>query len=293
VTSRGNRREPIFWNEADRAEWLDVLEIACGRSNWRIHAWCQMGNHYHLLVETVEANLSHGMRYLNSVFSQRTNRLHGRTGHVLQGRFHAVLIEREAHLLELTRYIVLNPVRGAIVERPEDWPWSSYRSMIGAAIAPRWLERQWTLSQFGERPEDAVARYLRFVEAGVGMASPLSEPGNVLGSEAFVDDAHRQARNESQRSDSDEFPPRHRPGGVKTRLTLTQYEAIGFDRREAMARAYLSGDHTMVAIARHFGRHRSTVSIAVKRFEARIQAERDAAVQCTPTGKVGSSRSTA
>ena len=125
VTSRGDRREPIYVDDLDRTEWLEVLSQVCARFNWRCHAWCLMGNHFHVLIETPEPNLSAGMRQLNGVYTQRFNHRHGKVGHVFQGRFKAILVERESYLLEVSRYVVLNPVRAGIVRDVADWPWSS------------------------------------------------------------------------------------------------------------------------------------------------------------------------
>ncbi len=119
VTSRGDRREDIYLSDDDRREWLAVLALVCDRFNWVVHAYCQMTNHYHLVVETVEANLSAGMRQLNGLYTQRFNRRHGQVGHLFQGRYKAILVQKEAHLLELSRYVVLNPVRAGMVELPE------------------------------------------------------------------------------------------------------------------------------------------------------------------------------
>lgn len=114
VTSRGDRREDIFLSDGDRRAWLDVFGQVCKRFNWVCHAWCQMTNHYHIVVETAEGNLSQGMRQLNGVYTQHVNRTHGRIGHVYQGRYKAILVERDGYLLELARYVVLNPVRAGM-----------------------------------------------------------------------------------------------------------------------------------------------------------------------------------
>jgi len=126
VTSRGDRREDIYLDDDDRAAWLAVIGDVCARFNWIVHAYCQMTNHYHLLVETVDGNLSKGMRQLNGVYTQRFNRRHGMVGHLFQGRYKAILIQKDTYLLELTRYVVLNPLRARIVSRLEDWLLSQF-----------------------------------------------------------------------------------------------------------------------------------------------------------------------
>jgi len=119
VTARGDRREDIFFLDEDRADFLSVLGEVCERFNWIVHAYCQMTNHYHLLLETVDGNLSRGMRrQLNGVYTQRLNRRHGLVGHLFQGRYKAVLVQKDAYLLELTRYVALNPVRARMVADP-------------------------------------------------------------------------------------------------------------------------------------------------------------------------------
>ena len=122
ITSRGDGREDIYRTDADRNTWLTVVDQVCQRYNWVCHAWCQMDNHYHLLIETPEANLSKGMRQLNGVYTQSFNRAHGRVGHVFQGRYKAILVERDSYLLELARYIVLNPLRAGMVKKLKPGP---------------------------------------------------------------------------------------------------------------------------------------------------------------------------
>ena len=140
VTARGDRREPIYRGDADRSAWLTLFGEVCERFNWRCHGWCQMTNHYHCVIETPDANLSAGMRQLNGVYTQHFNRTHRLVGHLFQGRFKAILVERDAYLLELSRYVVLTPVRARMVERAGDWRLSIYRAMMGLAPAPPWLE---------------------------------------------------------------------------------------------------------------------------------------------------------
>jgi REP element-mobilizing transposase RayT len=140
VTSWGDGREAIYVQDQDREVWLEVLGHVCERFNWVVHAYCQIGNHYHLLVETPDGNLAKGMRQLNGVYTQRFNQAHPRVGHVFQGGYKAILVQKEAYLLELSRYVVLNPVRARMVREAADWPWSNYRATAGMSPGPDWLE---------------------------------------------------------------------------------------------------------------------------------------------------------
>ena len=166
VTSRGDRREEIYRDDDDRLDWLATLGAVCERFNWRCHAYCEMTNHYHFVVETAAANLSKGMRQLNGVYTQRFNRRHGLTGHLFQGRFKGILVERDAYLLELSRYVVLNPVRAGMVPDASQWAWSSYRATVGLAPTPPWLETDWVLGQFGRKRGPAREGYAAFVAEG-------------------------------------------------------------------------------------------------------------------------------
>ena len=134
LTSRGNARERIFFTDSDREAFLGILGDVVERFGWLCHAYCLMTNHYHLLIETPNANLSRGMRHLNGVYTQWINRHNKRTGHIFQGRFRSILVEKESHLLELARYVVLNPVRAKMVRSPRDWRWSSYRATSGLSL---------------------------------------------------------------------------------------------------------------------------------------------------------------
>jgi len=163
VTSRGNRRQEIYRDDADRRSFLDRLAEAVAWTRWRLHAWVLMTNHYHLIVETPEPNLARGMQRLNGAYAIAFNRRHGQVGHLLQGRYKSILVERETHLLELTRYVVLNPVRAGMVAHPEAYEWSSYRETAGLRPRPDWLEVDWTLGHFGDGRRRARERYREFV----------------------------------------------------------------------------------------------------------------------------------
>ena len=168
VTSRGDRREAIYEDDEDRSRFLEVLAQVVADANWVCHAYCLMGNHYHLVIETPDKNLSKGMRQLNGVYTQMSNRRHGRVGHLFQGRYKAILVDADSYLRELTRYVVLNPVRAGMVAEPAAWPWSSYRATVGIDALPPWLVVDGLLAQFGTQRAQAVQRYTAFVAEGIG-----------------------------------------------------------------------------------------------------------------------------
>jgi len=258
------RREDIYLDDNDREDWLEVLKTVCDRFNWVVHAYCQMTNHYHLLVETIEGNLSAGMRQFNGVYTLKFNHRHRLVGHLFQGRYKAILVQKDAHLLELSRYVVLNPVRARMVEAPEDWRWSSYVSHISDEFAPPWLDREWILGQFGDQRNAARQAFQRFVMQGAGLASPLLSIRHqlLLGDDDFI------ARHQSE----DKLGQLRNVSIAHRRtlaLSLPEYQEKYADRNEAMARAYKTGAYTMAQIAEHFSVNYMTVSRAVRKLEAK------------------------
>jgi REP element-mobilizing transposase RayT len=195
LTSRGNDQQLIFESPSDYETFLATLELVVARYRWRCHSYCLLGNHYHLLLETPDPNLALGMRQLNGTYAQAFNRRRGRVGHVFQGRYGAIIVESQRHLLQVSRYVVLNPVRAGLCRQPEEWRWSSYRAMIGAAPAPALLTIDWLLESFGVRPDAARARYRRFVDEEVteSLWSEL-QSGIYLGSPQFAEEASARAR---------------------------------------------------------------------------------------------------
>jgi REP element-mobilizing transposase RayT len=261
ITSRGNERRTIFFKDDDRLAFLSLLSDVVHRFSWLCHAYCLMGNHYHLLVETPEANLSKGMRQLNGVYTQYINRTHRRVGHLFQGRFKGILVQKEVYLLELARYIMLNPVRAGMVADPADWRWSSYRSSVGLEERPEFLTTEGLLSAFGEEPARARRGFARFVAEGKDQASPWQDlKGQIyLGSERFVEAMQQHIRQDQPLR---EIPLRQRRCITRP---LADYAEQFSDRDRAMAEAYRSGAYSMQAIADHFGVGRMTVSRAVRK----------------------------
>ena len=263
VTSRGDRREDIYFNDVDRHAWLDILGQVCERFNWVIHAYCQMTNHYHLVVETPEGNLSQGMRHLNGVYTQYINRSYKRIGHVFQGRYKAIIVEKDAYLLELARYVVLNPVRARMVRDAGNWDWSSFHAMIGVIETPAWLNTDWLLGQFSSQRRRAIAKYIDFVREGIGKKSIWGGLQNqiYLGTESFI---KRTQKKIISREHLSEIPRAQRRPVAKS---LDYYKGRFRDSQRAMVMAYRSGDYSMNEIATKFEVHYSTVSRAIKAYE--------------------------
>ena len=263
VTARGNARQDIFFTADDRQHFLDNLGKVCERLGWICYAYCMLDNHYHILIETPTGGLARGMRQVNGVYTQYVNRVHDRVGHLFQGRYASILVHKESHLLELCRYIVLNPVRAGLADAAGDHLWSSYRATAGASRGPAWLHSDAVLSLFGGAPRTARARYRRFVAEGAAR-----RPWDNLVDQVFLGPAGFAAEMKARVGDTDaltEVPQAQRRAPAHG---LDWYAAETPDRNAAMLAAWQSGDHTQQAIARHFGIHYTTVSRLLKRLGA-------------------------
>jgi putative transposase len=172
VSARGNRRQEIFLDDHGRRRFLRLLTEVSADLTWLVHGFCLMPNHYHLVIETRQPNLSRGMHRLNSVYARWFNSRHGLDGHLFQGRFHAVLVENEAHLLELSRYHALNPVRAGLCANPAAWPWGGYCAVVGLAKPPPFLSVERVLAHFGQDRESARRAFRAFVND----TSPTTRP---------------------------------------------------------------------------------------------------------------------
>jgi putative transposase len=268
VTSRGNERNSIFFSDRDRGAFLDILGKVIERYSWRCHAYCLMTNHFHLLVETPKANLSKGMHQLNGVFTQNVNRYNHRVGHLFQGRFKSILVEKETHLLELARYVVLNPVRAKMVKRPEQWKWSSYNATAGQCKVPEFLCVQWILEQFDTNPASAIEAYRRFVSEGYGV--PIWDrvkPGNILGSDRFVGQIRPLFSKHSANTD---FPQDQRLAMRPSLEQIFQGVTDKATRNDRIYEAIRIHEYTLKEVGSHLGLCWSTISIIAKKVaEAR------------------------
>jgi REP element-mobilizing transposase RayT/AraC-like DNA-binding protein len=280
VTSRGDRREPIFVDDEDRRSMLAVVEQAMARFDAQVLAYCLMGNHYHLVLNTRQANLSRLMRHLNGVTTQNFNRRHGKVGHLFQGRFKAILVDRESYLLEVCRYVELNPVRAGIVDEPGAWPWSSFRAHVGQADPAPWLDTSGVhgfllgrdVHTAAERRQ-AGASYAEWVSAGrdVPLWDRALRQQIYLGDERFVERMQALA-----------VPPgpasarsaREVPMAQRRRLmTLPQWLAEGPTREQALWHAHVQGGLTMTAMAHELGLSVSRVSRLIAKAEAAAPSE--------------------
>jgi REP element-mobilizing transposase RayT len=271
VTSRGDRRESIFEDDADREALLGVVAQAVERFEASVLAYCLMDNHYHFVLQTRRGNLSQLMRQLNGVYTQLYNRRHRKAGHLFQGRFKGILVDKNAYLLEVCRYVDLNPVRARIIRDPGKWQWSSYRAHAGLASPPAWLDTAAVHGYLlgrdvrsGADRRQASARYVALVAAGKGVK--LWE--DALARQMFLGDAEfidrMQALIEPSRSGSKEIPKYQR-----TRAThpIRHYLGKHKQRDEGIYAAVRDGQYSLTAVAGEAKLSIATVSRIIKKME--------------------------
>ncbi len=191
VTSRGNERKNIFKSKKDREQFLEYLASATLRYDALIHVYCLMDNHYHLLLETPSANLSQIMRHINGAYTTYFNIKRKRSGHLFQGRFKAILVDKDSYAKELSRYIHLNPVRAKIIDAPDKYDWSSYQYYIGLKKSPDWLKMDFILGYFESKNKKSTSEYKKFVRRLLKKEyeSPLAQVvwSALLGDSTFID----------------------------------------------------------------------------------------------------------
>ncbi len=265
VTSRGDGGETVFRGDADRRLFLEVLGEAMDRFDAEVLAYCLMDDHYHLVLHTRRANLSRLMRHVNGVYTQSFNRRHDTGGHLFQGRFKAILVDRDAYLLKLCRYVERNPVAAKMVKSPGQWVWSSYLAHAGEAQAPVWLDTQglhgYLLGRAPATARDratAARRYVALVAQRAAEDATLWKDGLrrqiFLGDDAFADRMLAQATSHGPRL-------RGIPRAQRARIrTLQQWIAEAGNREEGLWRAYRDGGMTMTAMADEMGLSVSRIS---------------------------------
>jgi putative transposase len=270
VTSRGNARESIFLYDEDRSRFLEIVADVVKRFGWICHAYCLMTNHYHLLIETPDAGLSRGMQLLNGVYTQWFNRRHDRVGHLLQGRFKAILVEKESHLLELVRYVVLNPVRAEMVRGVRDWPWSSHRATAGQTEVPEFLRVDWVLSEFDADRERAIRAYRRFIRQGRGIdVWEELRAGALLGTDGFVD---RLRPLLEEKPLDPEYLRRERFAARPSLEEIFSDVTDKATRNERIYQAVRVHHYTLREVGNHVGLLYSTVSLIAKHVHEKLKS---------------------
>ncbi len=282
ITSRGNERKNVFKGKGDREKFLGYLESASQRYDAAIHAYCLMGNHYHLLLETPSGNLPRIMSHVNGAYTTYFNVKHKRSGHLFQGRYKAILIDADEYAKELSRYIHLNPVRAKMVKAPEEYKWSSYLFYIGKQKPPEWLHRNFILGHFGKKVATTHKKYQQFVNklSDQKYQSPLIEVvgSTILGSPdfiAFIKDKYLMGKK------ADRDLPALKALFEKTSMPdiINEVESV-FEKEQQLARnikLYLCKRYTqekLKDLGKHFGIGESGVSQACRRFAQKIDRDK-------------------
>jgi putative transposase len=281
VTSRGNERKEVFKTQKDREKFLEYLGSASERYGAIIHIWCQMDNHYHLLLETPRGNLSEIMHHVNGAYTTYFNVKRKRSGHIFQGRFKAILVEESQYAAELSRYIHLNPVRAGIVERPEEYQWSSYRGYIGEDGVPRWLRTEFIHGFFGNKVQEAQLKYRGFVEDALGREyeNPLAGTvaGAILGSDDFAETIIAAYIDREERNDNvPALGQMSVPAGPAPEEVVGAVEAVFVDSQKEARQAAMYFCHQysgvkLREIAGLFGVKDAAITAGSRRFALQLQ----------------------
>lgn len=284
VTLRGNAGQAIFFDDRDQTRFYFLLQEGTERFRHRIHAFCLMSNHVHLAIQVADIPLSRIIQNLSFRYTRWINWRRSRSGHLFQGRYKAVLVDADAYLLELTRYIHLNPVRAGMVKEPEDFPWSGHCGYLGGEVIP-WLTTDWVLSQFSKKESTARRAYGRFIQDGkkgshqreyhVGSGAD----SRILGDDRFIDQVlEKEDKKPGRRVELDTIIRE-----VCKSLALEEEEFLvsGRDHRLSRARgmaAWLVMEHgigTLADLSRRTGRDVTTLSSAAKRLQTRSKTDLD------------------
>jgi putative transposase len=260
----GHERRAIFRDDTDRELFLATLFRVTERFHWLCHAYCLMNNHYQLVTETPDGNLSKGMRQLNGVYTQAFNRRHHRVGHLFQGRFKGILVQKESHFLEVCRYVVLNPIRVKAVKHPREWAWSSYRATGGIAPVPRYLTVDEILTYFGQKRAPAQNKYRNYVKEGITAATIWEnlEARSLLGLEGF---ANALRSHVTSKQKVREIPKGQRLIGRPSLDKIFEGpEKKKMPRDRTIRDAVEKHGYSQVEVARHLKLHYSTVSRLIK-----------------------------
>lgn len=289
ITSRGNLRDRIFYDDKDRERFLEILKRTKEKYGYLLHAYALMDNHYHLLIETPKANISQIMQNINTSYTVYINKKYQRSGHLFQGRFKGIIVDKDEYLVTLSRYIHLNPVRTKIVQRPEDYRWTSYRAYTDKTTEGSLVDIANTLSCFSDKKGKAVKAYMAYVKADIrGEENPFKdiEAGIILGGKRFKTKIMRL----SDKIKSDEELPQIKrlreqvPIDRIIKVCCSFYDKKEIDllkrgkgKRERQIAIYLSkilSGKKNVEVGKFFGIKGPAVSGAIKAIEERLDKEK-------------------
>jgi len=291
ITARGNEKKTIFRSDHDLTRFLALLQRMHERYRILVHAYVLMANHYHLILETPKANLISTLHDLNTAYTNYFNRRYNRTGHLFQGRYRSLIVEKDAYLLQLSRYVHLNPVRAGVVNRPEDYHWSSYPTYLSTKPRPEWLCTSEILGQLSRQKEKAYHKYRQFVEEGlkIDIPNPLKGAiaGIALGGSTFWESLKERFRGvEKDREIPSLGQARRRTDigtiahkvaeyyGVPRELIYQKKRPSHFASQVALYLGRKRTDLGLREIGAVFGgRHYTAVSIAYRRVEQRRQCD--------------------
>jgi REP element-mobilizing transposase RayT len=288
VTARGNEKKRIYFSHSDYEQFKYYLRKAQGKFDYLLHCFVLMVNHYHLVIETPNPNLHKVMHYINSSYTNYVNKKKKRSGHLLQGRYKAILIDQDSYLLELSRYIHLNPVRAEMVLRPEEYPYSSYVSFINRGDDI--VYRDFILRIISKNEKEAIQNYKSFVEEAIGekLDNPLNKiyGGAIAGGDLFVKKVLRRLRNvdldKGEISNRRELKSIYRPEEIIEKISLvlnvSRDGIVNSEIKDSRAIAiYLMKKYTGLTnreIGHIFGNlSYSGVSKVNRRFEKKIQKD--------------------
>ncbi|MGC1135805.1 MAG: transposase [Nitrososphaeraceae archaeon] len=288
ITSRGNRKENIFYSDSDKKVFLEKLNETLNKYQFICHAYCLMDNHYHLFIKTPDANLSEGMHYLNTSYTNWFKAEHNIVGSVLQGRYKSILVDEDNYGLKLSAYIHLNPLGAGIVKDLKQYRWSSYLDYVSdrGKMVER-LDKEFILSQFGEDPKDARKRYRSYVKENIGMKDPLVESyrGIALGTRRYIDEIINRIKKigrkreimvtrTSGKKDAEEII-----GSMQKRYGVTRNEIVDKKRGNEYRKIsmYLIKRHTdlrLSEIGKIYGMDYAAVAQSCKRFGEELKKDK-------------------
>lgn len=261
ITSRGNERRNIFRDDSDKKNFLRILHEVNKKYNWLCHAYCLMTNHYHLVIETPDANLSKGMRQLNGVYTQTFNRKYERVGHIFQGRYKGIIVQKETNFLCVCRYVVLNPVRAKIVDLPEEWGWSSYNATANLEKPHPCLCIDGLLLCFSSQKSEAHQKYREYIIAGIREESIWKDlkAQFILGNDDFVKKLYTKINFNDKKIEEINRQQRflYKPTLVEIfNVTLNNSKT----RNEKIIEAVIKHGYTQKEVSEYLGMHYSNVS---------------------------------